>query len=291
MRRLMSTEIVVCLKCGKPRYVEVVNDDGETVITEVAHKQVRYMPIAPRLKHMFLSGRTMIHMQWHKDGGRENREVMVHPSYSDAWKALDKFDLEFARDARNVRIGLVTDGFTPFGDNIASYSCWPMFVVPCNLPPSLYMKYEFMFLCLVVHGLDHPGLKLNVMMRPLINELKELWNGVKVYDSHKKQKFTLQAAYLWSIHDFMTYDIFVRWSVHGRLTYPICGSDTDCFCLTAGGKINYFDYHRRWLPPKHPFRMQKDSFRKDTVVKKGPPKHLSGPEIAENLSKLVLNRE
>jgi hypothetical protein len=37
--------------------------------------------------------------------------------------------------------------------------------------------------------------------------------------------------------------------------------------------------------------MQKDSFRKDTVIKKGPPKHLSGPETAENLSKLVLNRE
>jgi hypothetical protein len=37
--------------------------------------------------------------------------------------------------------------------------------------------------------------------------------------------------------------------------------------------------------------MQKDRFRKDTVVKKGPPKHLSGSESAENLSKLVLNRE
>jgi hypothetical protein len=55
----MSTEIVVCffwkehkeenkcLKYGKPRYVDVVNDDGEMVTTEVAHKQVCYMPIAP----------------------------------------------------------------------------------------------------------------------------------------------------------------------------------------------------------------------------------------------------
>jgi hypothetical protein len=70
----MSAEIVVCfygrntrkknkcLKFGKPRYVEVVNDDGETVTTEVAHKQLRYMPIAPQLKRMFLSKRTMIHM-------------------------------------------------------------------------------------------------------------------------------------------------------------------------------------------------------------------------------------
>jgi hypothetical protein len=112
-----------CFKCGKSRYVKVVNDDGETVTTEVAHKQVHYMPIAPRLKWMFLSERAMIHMQWHKDGERENKEVMVHPSDSDAWRALDNFDPEFARDARNVRIGLATDGFTPFSDNATSYSC------------------------------------------------------------------------------------------------------------------------------------------------------------------------
>jgi hypothetical protein len=37
--------------------------------------------------------------------------------------------------------------------------------------------------------------------------------------------------------------------------------------------------------------MHKDSFRKDTVIKKGQLKHLSGAEIAENMSKLVLNEE
>jgi hypothetical protein len=41
----------------------------------------------------------------HKDGERENIEVMVHPLDLDAWKALDNFDLEFARDVRNVCIG------------------------------------------------------------------------------------------------------------------------------------------------------------------------------------------
>jgi hypothetical protein len=33
------------LKCGKPRFVEVVNEDGETVTTKTAHKQLRYMPL------------------------------------------------------------------------------------------------------------------------------------------------------------------------------------------------------------------------------------------------------
>jgi hypothetical protein len=186
---------------------------------------------------------------------RENKEVMVHPSDSDVWKALDNFDLEFAWHARNVRIGLVTDGFTPFGDNAASYPCWPVFVVPYNLPSSLCLMNEFMFICLIVPGLDHLGPKLNVMLKSLIDELKELWNGVESYDSHKKQKFTLQAAYLWSIHDFMAYGIFARWNIHERLTCLIYCFGTDCFCLSAGGKISYFDCHRCWLRPKHPFRM------------------------------------
>jgi hypothetical protein len=49
--------------------------------------------------------------------------VMVHPSDNDAWKALDKFDLDFARDTRNVRIGLATDVCTPFNASTTSYSC------------------------------------------------------------------------------------------------------------------------------------------------------------------------
>jgi hypothetical protein len=34
-----------CLKCGKPRFVEVIIKDGETVMTKTAHKQLRYMPL------------------------------------------------------------------------------------------------------------------------------------------------------------------------------------------------------------------------------------------------------
>jgi hypothetical protein len=29
-----------CLKCGKSRYVEVINEDSEKVTTEVAHKHL-----------------------------------------------------------------------------------------------------------------------------------------------------------------------------------------------------------------------------------------------------------
>jgi hypothetical protein len=70
---------------------------------------------------------------------------------------LHRFDADFASDARNVCFGLVTDDFDPFSTNSAPYSCWPIFVVSYNLPPSLCIKFEFMFLCLIVPGPEAPG--------------------------------------------------------------------------------------------------------------------------------------
>jgi hypothetical protein len=172
--------------CGERRFVEVENDDGLTVTTKIARKHLRYMPLIPQLKRLFISKNTARHMRWHKEGVRENPNVMVHPADTDAWKALDAFDSSFADEVQNVRFGLATYGFSPFNLTATSYSCWPVFVVPYNLPPALCMKYEFIFLCLVIPGPDHPGTKIDVMMRPLIEELKILWEGVEAYDCYKK---------------------------------------------------------------------------------------------------------
>jgi hypothetical protein len=135
-----------CLKCGKSRFVEVINEDGEKVTMKVAHKQLRYMSLTPQMKRLFLLKKTTRHMRWHKEGVCENDEVMVHPSDSEAWKALDAFDADFARDAQNVRIGLATDEFSPYDMSAASYSFWLIFTIPYNLLPAICMKYEYMFL-------------------------------------------------------------------------------------------------------------------------------------------------
>jgi hypothetical protein len=161
-----------CLKCGKMRFVEVVNEDGEKVMTKTTHKQLRYMPLTPRMKQLLISKKTVRYMRCHKEGVRENEQVMVHPSDSEAWKALDEFDPDFTRDARNVCIGLATDGFSPYNTSASLYSCWHVFTIPYNLAPALCMKYEYMFLCLIIPGPDHPGLHINVMLKPLIEELK-----------------------------------------------------------------------------------------------------------------------
>jgi hypothetical protein len=115
------------------------------------------MSLTPQLKLLFISKKTAMHMRWHKEGERENKNVMVHPSDSEAWKALDNFDPDIVRDVRNLHIGLATNGFTPFTKSVTSYSCWSIFTILYNIAPSLCMKYEHIFLCLIVLGSDNPA--------------------------------------------------------------------------------------------------------------------------------------
>jgi hypothetical protein len=96
----------------------------------------------------------------------DNPEVMAHLADRDAWKTLDAFDSRFASKARNARISLEKDGFSPLKLNAPSNSCWPMFAIPYNLLPDLCIKCEFIFLCIGIPSPDHPGTNINVMMRP-----------------------------------------------------------------------------------------------------------------------------
>ena len=78
-------------------------------------------------------------MTWHAKNPAKEGELR-HPSDGEAWKYFDLKHPEFAVDPRNVRLGLSTDGFNPFGHSSVPYSCWPVIVTPYNLPPEMCMK-------------------------------------------------------------------------------------------------------------------------------------------------------
>jgi hypothetical protein len=70
-----------------------------------------------------------------------------------------------------------------------------------------------------------------MFMQPLIDELHDLWNGVRTYDSSRKEYFKMRVAFLWSIYDFPAYGMFSGWSTHGYIYCPVCMGDTDDFRL------------------------------------------------------------
>ena len=117
---------------------------------------------------------------------------MVHPSDGEAWNHFDGIHHEKASEPRNVRVALATDGFNPYGLMAAPYTCWPVFVIPLNLPPGVAFERQNIFLSLIIPG--HPGKKMGVFMEPLIDELVSAWeDGVWTYD---RATDTLQNACL-----------------------------------------------------------------------------------------------
>jgi hypothetical protein len=44
-----------CLQCGQSRFIEDVNDECDKVMIDVAHKKLRYLPLTPQVKMLFLS--------------------------------------------------------------------------------------------------------------------------------------------------------------------------------------------------------------------------------------------
>jgi hypothetical protein len=119
-------------------------------------------------------------MRWHKEGIRDSEypDIMSHPADVEAWHALDRFDPEFAWDPRTIRLGLSMNGFQHYSSDSTTYSCWRVFVMPYNLTPNKCLNEGFIFLALVIPGSKEPRKQMNIYLHPLIEELKELWQGV-----------------------------------------------------------------------------------------------------------------
>ena len=128
---------------------------------KIPAKILRYFPLKPRLQRLYMSSKTASHMKWHVDG-RVRGEMMRHPVDSLAWKNFDKVHPSFALEPQNVRLGLASDGFNPFGNMSISYSMWPVVLIPYNLPPWMCMKQTFFMLSLLILGLTTPKSDIDI---------------------------------------------------------------------------------------------------------------------------------
>ncbi|CAA7049001.1 unnamed protein product [Microthlaspi erraticum] len=274
---------LVCKFCRKPRFQET---SGRVPIP---YKRMWYLPLAERLKRLYQSLRTAGSMRWHAEHSTEGE--IVHPSDAKAWKQFQEVYPHFAFESRNVYLGLCTDGFNPFGKHGRQYSLSPVIVTPYNLPPSLCMKREFLFLTILVPGPEHPKGSLDVFLQPLIYELQELWeHGVQAFDVSCQQNFLMRAALMWTISDFPAYGMLSGWSTHGRLSCPYCQDNTDAIRLKHGGKTSWFDCHRRFLPSNHEYRESTTKFTKNKTVWDGPPPELDGKYMLDQLSDFDVDR-
>jgi hypothetical protein len=265
-----------CPVCKESRWVNK-NTKGK----KVPQKVLRYFPLTPRLRRRYNSRFTAKDMIWHSTR-RSTDGMMRHPVDGKAWQEFDKRYPDFANEPRNVRLGLGADGFNPFGNISQSYSMWPVVLTTYNTPPWLCMKESSFMLTLLIPGPKSPGKDMDVFLRPLVDELKMLWDeGVQTKDASTKTVFRMRAALLWTINDYPARSYMSGWSGQGYKACPTCNVDTPSIAVTS--KIAFVG-HRRFLPKKHKWR--EDLLFNGKKETRDPPRRLSNAQISFQLKSL-----
>ena len=283
-----NANLDTCPKCGKSRW-KTTNDgahkdtaDGDADTTNkkrVPRKILWYFPLTPRLQRLYMTESTSSQMRWHKEELVDDGK-MRHPADSKAWKHVDNKYGWFAKEARNIRLGLASDGFNPFGMQNVTYTTWPVILIPYNLPPWLFEKQPYWIMSMLILGPKSTGMNIDVYLRPLIDELKDLWEkGIDTWDDKVKKNFKLHAILLWTINDFPAHAMLSGWSTKGKFACPYCHKDTDYLWLRFGKK-HYYMGHRRFLPSDHPWHMNKMSFNNEVETREAPVP-LSGQQVLD----------
>ncbi|WVZ13968.1 hypothetical protein V8G54_011534 [Vigna mungo] len=201
--------------------------------------------------------------------GRKCDNLLRHPADSPQWKKIDETFPEFGADPRNLRLALATDGMNPYGNLSSKHSSWPIMLMIYNLSPLLWMKRKYVMFSMMISGPKQPGNDIDVYLKPLIDDLKLLWEeGVEVFDSDVEDNFRLRAMLFCTINDFPAYGNLSGYSVKGHFACPICEENTSYVQLKHGQKTVY-TRHQKFLPRNHPYHRLKKTFNgsaEDEVV-------------------------
>ena len=268
-----------CPNCNSPRYRDMAHRIRPL-------KVMRFFPVTPRLIRFYRIPVLSKLLRWHQENKSRDGKVR-YPADSRAWKRLDSIDPSlcdtkgFGEDARDVRIQVSCDGICPFKLHRSTWAAWPVLVSLLNLPPWLITKKFFTMLALLIPGKHQvPFEYFDVWIRPLIDELKTLWNGVPAYDvlaPEGARSFKLRAAVLYTTHDFPGYGTVSGASHQGYAACPPCGNQLLAKYAYESRKMTYRDA-RRWLKPDHYIR----SSRYDSLFDGHPENRL--PPVAKTPS-------
>ena len=132
-----------CSICGAARYRKV----GKT---KVPLKVLRHFPLIPRLERM-CSTPVQAHFMTSHARLASTDDGMQGACDSHQWKFINwRWWEEFGKEARNVRLGLATDGVNPFSIKRSTHSTWPVLLMNYNVPPWMTTKKHFIMLSLII---------------------------------------------------------------------------------------------------------------------------------------------
>lgn len=181
-----------CRRCRRPRY----NLDGKPAA------QYDYIPLANRLQALYLDPEMAKLMRYRHE--YEQREGVIEDIFdSQRYKDLCKENIiidgvdtgrKYFEGRRDVALSFLGDGVQIFKrGHKATDTCWPIILQNLNLPGAHRSKLRNVLPLMIIPGPQQPK-DFNSFLYPFIGEAIHLAGpGVKAYDAHRKEHFTLCA--------------------------------------------------------------------------------------------------
>ena len=141
------------------------------------------------------------------------------------------------------------------------------------------MKRKYIMMPIIIQGPKQPGNDIDVYLRPLVEDLKQLWKkeGVPVWDEDKQEEFNLRALLFVTINDWPALSNLSGQSNKGYKACTHCMDETESTYLKHCRKVVYMG-HRRFLAANHPVRKKGKHFE-HKADHRTKPKHRSGKTV------------
>jgi hypothetical protein len=125
------------------------------------------------------------------------------------------------------------------------------------------MKRKFIMMPVLIQGPKQPGNDIDMYLRPLVEELKQLWQteGVHVWDEYKQEEFDQQALLFVTINDWPALSNLSRETNKGYNACTHYLGEIDSIYLDKSKKVVYLG-HRRFLSPKYQLKKKRQAFQR-----------------------------
>ncbi|KAI0994657.1 hypothetical protein K3495_g13524 [Podosphaera aphanis] len=171
--------------CNLPRWK--TDKDGN----RVRYKPFEYIPLIPRLLAKYRSRQRAHTLQTHP---AKTLAIYAENGHNTDWwtsrRLRELRDQEYFKEYTDIALNFMLDGVQVTNRQNHTYN--PVLVMNMNLPPTTRHWRENMLLPFVVSG---PRKQTNIdsFLVPIIEELKELADGVDAYDNYRGIHFKLRA--------------------------------------------------------------------------------------------------
>jgi hypothetical protein len=177
-----------CPFCMESRYT----------LEQKPRKRFLYVPLIPRLTAYFKNTSVASRMAYRSEFAHDPniiKDVFDSSHYRSLLQQNVTVDgkrmpYKFFSDARDIALGLSTDGFAPFRRR--KKTGWPLILFNYNLPPEIRFHLRHILCVGVIPGPKKPK-DFDSFLWPLVVELLRLEVGVRAFDAGASELFALRA--------------------------------------------------------------------------------------------------